>query len=60
MPRLATALAITLAALGREEFAQLKLIPSLNFTATDKEIGTPSKPPVILFCFKLSFAFYVV
>jgi hypothetical protein len=40
MPRLVTALAITLAALGREEFTQLRLILSLNFTATDKEIGT--------------------
>jgi hypothetical protein len=54
MPRPVTALAITLAALGREEFAQLKLIPLLNF------VGTLYNPPVILFCFELSFAFYVV
>jgi hypothetical protein len=60
MPHPAATLAITLAALGNEEFAQLKLIPSLNFTATDKEIGTLCNPPVILFCFELSFAFYVV
>jgi hypothetical protein len=51
MPRLITTLAITLAGLGREKCTQLKLIPSLNFTATDKEIGTLTTRQLFRFAF---------